>query len=71
MHTHRLIRYNTDISAIQETTLQSQHIIETKNTTFIVGDWRENMNMEWHLLWREEEYIMFLISKLQVKGNVQ
>jgi hypothetical protein len=51
MLTHQLIQYNLDISAMQETRLQGQHIIETKTHTFIlVGQMRENMNMEWNLL---------------------
>lgn len=51
MHTHQLIHYDLDISAIQETRLQDQHNIETKtHTFFVVGKRRENMNMERHLL---------------------
>jgi hypothetical protein len=51
MFTHQLIWYNADISAIQETILQGQHIIETKtHTFFVVGKTREKANMEWHLL---------------------
>ena len=50
MFTHQLIWYNIDISAIQETRLQGQHIVETKtHTFFVVGKRRENMNMEWPL----------------------
>ena len=43
MFTHQLIWYNVEMSAIQETRLQRQHIIETKaRTFFVVGKRREN-----------------------------
>jgi hypothetical protein len=51
MLTHLSIWYTLDISAMQETRLKGQHIIETKTHTFIlVGQIKENMNMEWNLL---------------------
>jgi hypothetical protein len=44
MFTHQLIWYNVEISAIQGTRLQGQHIIETKARTFFaVGKRRENI----------------------------